>query len=258
MDNFFLRVEKFAAPSTILFRSIELKLLKQRLPKILKSHPVLDLGCGDGITASVIFEEKVAYGIDNNKYFLKIAKESGLYKKVILADARKIPLPDKTIGLVFSNSVIEHIKDLRPVLTAIGRVLKKRGYLLFTTPSDNFKNYSFFSFFGLRKLAKIYGQARERKLAHYHCYSFKNWSKILKEQGFKVIEGYYYLDKKTAEFWDFLFIFNKFFQLLMLINPRFFSRFYKIFLKQRIYKNFLNAQETNAFGGSVCVLAQKI
>lgn len=257
-QSFFTKVEHFRAPSTILFRSIELKLLRRYLYKYLKLSPVLDLGCGDGITASAVFSKKVAYGIDNDEYFLKIAKESGLYQKVLFADAQKIPLPNKAVNLVFSNSVIEHIKEQDAVLSEVARILKKNEFFLFTTPSNNFKKYSVFSFLKLNWLAKIYGEAREKKLNHYHSYSFLRWSRILDKQGFKVIKGYYYLDKQTTEFWDFLFILNKFFQLLMLINPKLFSWFYKIFLKQRIYKKFLEVQTTNASGAAVCLIAQKI
>ena len=256
--SFFSTIEKFKAPSTILFRSIELKLLKEKLSKISKSDVILDLGCGEGLTASLVFDKKVDYGLDNDPYFVKKAKESNVYKKVLLANAVKMPLKDNCLDLVFSNCVIEHIQDLDAVLREAARILKKKGYFVFTTPSNNFKKYSLFSRLKLNWLAKIYGRARDGKLNHCNCCSIKKWTQILKKRGFKVIDGYYYIDKETAEFWDFLFILNKLFYLLKLMSQKLFRWFYETFLKQRIYKKFIEFQAVDSNGSAVCLVAQKI
>ena len=134
--SFFSTIEKFKAPSTILFRSIELKLLKEKLSKISKSDVILDLGCGEGLTALLVFDKKVDYGLDNDPYFVKKAKESNVYKKVLLANAVKMPLKDNCLDLVFSNCVIEHIQDLDAVLREAARILKKKGYFVFTYKDD--------------------------------------------------------------------------------------------------------------------------
>lgn len=240
--SFFSKVEKYKALSTILFRSIELKLLKEKFGHLFKTKKILDLGCGKGIAASVLFDRKVSYGLDNNPAFVKQAKKSGIYKKVILADATKVPLQNKSLNLVFSNCVIEHIKDLDLVLKEINRLLRKDGIFIFTAPSNHFKNYSVFSYLKLTWLANIYGRLRNRKYRHYHSYSLKKWSPILKKSGFKLIDGYYYINKKTLEFWDFLLI----------------SRlFYKILFRRLIYKKFIASKITSSDGAAVCVAAQK-
>lgn len=255
MDNFFLKVENYKAPSTILFRSIELKLLKKTLNKYLKSKLVLDLGCGDGISSECIFEQKVYLGLDNEIYFVKKARERKIYRKVILADAKQIPLKNKSLDLVFSNSVIEHIPDADRVIKEVARVLKKGGYFIFTSPSDNLKKYSVFSWLKIKWLAKIYGEKREVKFNHFHCYSLEKWKKLLKKEGLQFIEGYCYIDKETAELWDFLLVF---FYFLEKINIKFKNYVYNRFFREKIYKRFKKSKKIGLEGSAICIVVKKI
>lgn len=254
IESFFSKIEKYKAPSTILFRSIELKLLKRKFAFLFCAKRVLDLGCGEGIAASTVFDKKVDYGLDSDPIAVKQAKESGVYKKVILANARKIPLANNSLDLVFCNCVIEHIKDLDSVLNEVKRILKKEGYFIFTAPSNNFKNYSIFSYLKLRWLAKIYGRLRDQKYHHYHCYSLKEWANILEKKGFKLLDGYYYFDKRTTEFWDFLLII---FYLFSEGRQKFSSFVFKNFFRKRIYQRFIDASMSDPTGAAVCVVTQK-
>lgn len=254
-NSFFEQIEQFGAPSTILWRSIELALLKKRLSKLPKTGVILDLGCGEGLTASLLFNRKITYGLDNNSHFAKLAKKSGVYKKVFLADARKVPLPDKSVNLIFSNSVLEHIKDYKSALQETARILKKGGYFLFTAPNENFQKYSLFSRIGLNSLSRIYGRLREQKFSHYNCFSLKKWRQILAQHQLKVIDIYYYLNKPAVEFWDFLLIL---FFLLKKINLRLSRWVYKKYFRKKIYNFFLSAETTSAKGAAVCLIAKKI
>lgn len=261
-DNFFSEVEKFKAPSTILFRSIELKLLRQYIRSgrpwsvrfkgrsklrhynqaVKNFKRILDLGCGDGLTAKLVFNKKIDYGLDNDKYYIELAKKSGVYKKVLFADARDIPLKDSSVNLVFSNCVIEHIKDLDLVLNEVSRLLKKDGYFIFTAPGHNFRKFSIFSRLKLPLLPQFYGRLRDKKFSHHNCYSLTEWKRILSKYGLTVVDGYYYIDKKTAEFWDFLLFF----------------RLCQKFIRQEIYKYYKGAKSTDSNGAAVAVFARKI
>ena len=90
-------------------------------------EPVLDIGCGDGIFAALTFKNPITYGLDPNKRELICAKNSNAYENLICAYGNEIPLKDNLVGTVFSNSVLEHIKDLGPVFEEIYRVLKPGG-----------------------------------------------------------------------------------------------------------------------------------
>jgi len=258
MEQFFSKVEKYQAPSTILFRSIELKLLKQKFGDLFDAKTILDLGCGQGIAASIIFDKKIDYGLDNDQLGLQQAEKSNLYQKLILADAKNIPLPDNSIDLAFSNSVIEHIKELNSVLKEVYRILGQNGVFIFTVPSDCFKNYSLFSFLKMIPLAKIYGELRNKKFNHHHAYSLQEWTSILKSDGFQEIDGYHYLKKRTLEFWDFLLIFSWPFRLMPKINQKLSNWIYKTFFRKQIYKKFVDSEITDSKGAALCLIGQKI
>lgn len=248
-ELFFSKVEKYKDPPTILFRSIEFKLLKERLDHLFNENKsIMDLGCGDGIAAETLFERMVDYGLDNNAIALEQAEKRKIYKKIICADARKIPLRSGCIDLVFSNCVIEHIQDLDAILKELSRVLVPNGLFIFTTPSHCFKKYGMFSRCHLTKLAQIYGKLRDKKYEHYHSHSLEEWSSILEKFGFEVIDGYYYIDKETLEFWDFLIWANR-------ALPKW---TYQTFVRRRIYEKFVRAKVVDSTGAAICVVAKKI
>lgn len=249
MELLFAIIEGYKAPPTILFRSIELKLLKERLGRLFgEEKSIMDLGCGDGIAAAALFKKRIDYGLDNNAIALEQAEKRKVYKKIVCADARKIPLKSGTINLVFSNCVVEHIEDLGAVLKEVSRVLVQDGLFVFTAPSHCFRKYSMFSRCRLTRLAKIYGKLRDKKYEHHHNHSLKEWSSILEKFGFEVVDGFYYIDKKTLEFWDFLIWLNR-------VLP---TWIYQTFVRKRIYKKFVGAKVVDSTGAAVCVVAKKL
>lgn len=264
-EHLFSQIERYKVAATILFRSIELKLLNEKVGRFFESNKsILDLGCGDGIADSVIFDKPI-YGLDNNAIAVKEAEKSGVYKKVFLADAGNIPLPDNCLDLVLSNCSLEHMENLDSVLKEISRILVKDGLFIFTTPSHNFKNYSFLGLLGLKRLARSYGALRDKRQHHYHSHSLEDWSLILAKFNLKTVDGYYYLDKKILEFWDFLLILYLPFSLLTRLGPKVealvnkihYFLFYKIFFRKTIYQKFLASEITGSDGAVVCVIAKK-
>lgn len=254
----FSKIEKFNDPSTILFRSIEIKLLKERFDTLFANKKILDLGCGNGLVASTLFENLVDYGLDINQKALEEAGQKNIYKNLILADASKgIPLETESIDLIFSNCTIEHIKNLKPTLREISRVLKESGFFLFTVPSPLFKEYSVFSKLKLKPLVWLYGGQRDAKLQHYHCYSRRQWADFLAEFNLEIAEYYYYIDKKTLEFWDFLLFLNFPFRLLRKINGRLTEYFWQVYLRPKIFQGFTRSESYSDKGTALCVLAKK-
>ncbi len=258
-DNFFLAAEKYIYPSTILFRAIELKLMGEKMHQYAGLRPAVDVGCGDGIAAKMFFgNKKLEYGLDNNPLTVKDAAKLGVYKKVIIADGQRMPLKSGSVKLVFSNCVIEHIFNPEKTLTEVRRVLKKGGFFLFTTPSDKFKDYSVFSARGLKFLNQVYAKWRDRRLEHYNCYSISTWRRKLEKIGFKLIDGYYYLDQKTIEWWDRLFLSYKLMQAVRWVSPRLWQIVYKRFYRERLWQNWQRAGETGKDGAAVCIVAQRL
>jgi len=159
----------------------------------------LDLGCGEGAIARAVFDKprtgrcRVIWGLDNDKEMVKKAKKSRMYKKVLLADAGKIPLDDGVVDLVFSNSVLEHIKEIDKVLSEINRVLKPGGRLVFTVPSNKLGEYLGWG--------RLYAFIFNKKYNHYHLYDLPRWKKILGGHGLKIVKSKSYLSKEDVRHW---------------------------------------------------------
>ncbi len=98
-----------------------------------KNKRVLDLGCGPGILTDY-FRRKGAKisGVDISKKEIEIARSEfkGIDFKV--ASAYKLPYPPNTFDMVISSWVI-HYLDLDRALKEVRRVLKKGGFLVFST-----------------------------------------------------------------------------------------------------------------------------
>ena len=73
---------------------------------------VLDVGCGDGSFMALLNKDKKfeVTGIDAYKSYLAKAKKTGVYKKLILGDVRKLPFKEKSFDIVLCSQVIEHLK----------------------------------------------------------------------------------------------------------------------------------------------------
>jgi SAM-dependent methyltransferase len=84
---------------------------------------ILDIGSG-GQWAREIFEN------NGHLYFGCDVKDSiSPEKQDFFVEDEKIPMPDHTYDLVFSNSVLEHLRDPELAISEIFRVLKPGGYL---------------------------------------------------------------------------------------------------------------------------------
>ena len=97
------------APPVALWRAVELRVAAEEQYE----RPLLDLGCGDGLIGQVLFgvEGRVDVGLDPWVDQLQQAAQSGVYRRVNLAEGHHMPYASDTFATVFSNSVLEHIPD---------------------------------------------------------------------------------------------------------------------------------------------------
>lgn len=194
-------------PSTVLFRSIELKTIFNNTFNVDFFQPSVDLGCGNGEIAELLFSENFTYGVDNGEAKdVEDAIKNKLYKKVFLESAEKMSLPDNSVNFVFSNCVIEHIPDNNAVLGEVSRILKKGGAFVFTIPSHNFPDYLYltnkFTSYGLGFLSRFYKYRRNKMLNQFHCYSVLDWEKKLAKYAFRIEKYQYYMSKESLMLWD--------------------------------------------------------
>ncbi len=104
-------------------------------------HPILDLGCGDGHFATVAFDEQLDVGLDPWWGPLQEAQQQGRYQLLTHAVGERMPFPDAHFATVVSNSVLEHIPNVEPVIREVARVLQPGGWFHFCVPGPNFRRF---------------------------------------------------------------------------------------------------------------------
>lgn len=153
--------------------------------------PVLDLGCGFGEFAGVVFD-KLEMGIDVNNEDLARAIVGKKYKKVKWADARELPFRANIYSTVVSVSVLEHIENVEKVLKEVNRVLKKGGMFVFSVPTikmyDNLLVPKLLNLFGFKKGAKKYFELHCRAFKHVDLKTVNWWRKNLKKSNFEIVK----------------------------------------------------------------------
>ncbi len=181
IDDILWRHLKSVPAFRALLRSVEARFFQQ----LAVEEPLLDLGCGDGHFASMTFDHRLTAGIDPWWRPLKKAVRSGAYRLPTLALGDAMPFADGAFATVISNSVLEHIPDVQPVLDEAARVLRPGGRLIITFPSDNFTAYlagaQWLERLGLKGLAQRYRHGFNRFARHAHTDPPERWQRRLEE-----------------------------------------------------------------------------
>ena len=163
--------------------------------------PTLDLGCGDGHFASLAFPLRLEVGLDPWSGPLQEARKRGVYEKTIESEASSIPYPDAYFSSAVSNSVLEHIPDLDPVLTELSRVLKPGGLFVFCVPNHRFlptlSVARVFDSLRLKMLGRLYRRFFDRISRHHHCDDESTWRDRLAAAGFEIVTSWDYFSPRA-------------------------------------------------------------
>ncbi len=188
-DDLLWRQLKTIPAFRALLRAVESRFYRQiELP-----GPTLDVGCGDGHFAQMTFDKKLTVGIDPWWGPLNKAQRSGMYEQVMQGMGDKMPFPDATFASAISNSVLEHIPQVQPVLQEINRVLKPGGKLVITMPSHLFtQNLGGAALLRPIGLADPYRRFFNLISRHAHTDSAEVWANRLTQAGFVVERWQYY------------------------------------------------------------------
>jgi len=150
--------------------------------------PVLDIGCGDGHFASLVFDHKIDVGLDPWHTPIQEAKKYNGYRNLIEADGAKIPFPDGYFASAFSNSVLEHIPHLDQVLVETARVLKPGALFLLCVPNPRYLTELSIA----RLLGKKYANWFGRVSRVIHADNPDVWQARLEKAGFRVERWWHY------------------------------------------------------------------
>lgn len=169
-------------------------------PQIELPDPILDVGCGDGNFAQVALPgRRITAGIDPWWRPLNKAVRAGNFELPLQALGDNLPFADSYFASAFSNSVLEHIPDLQPVLNEVSRVLRPGARFLITTPSHLFTEYlggaAFFQQLRLNGMAERYQRFFNFISRHAHTDSPQTWAQRLATAGFAIERWQYYFSR---------------------------------------------------------------
>lgn len=163
---------------------------------------MLDVGCGDGLFASVLFADQIDTGIDLDPGEIACAEKTGAYRELICCPGSEIPKPAASFRTALSNSVLEHIPALPPVLREVHRVLMRGGTFYFTVPTDQFEQHALLTrllrWLHLNGLAARYRRWYNRFWRHFNAHHPDEWKKLATEAGFEVLEMIRYNPPSTT------------------------------------------------------------
>jgi SAM-dependent methyltransferase len=193
-------------PATALWRVFEAEVVLQRLRG--GEGRGLDLGCGDGELARVVLGQSGLRwtGLDIDAADAEAARRMGFYEDVKVAPASKIPEPDASFDVVFSNSSLEHMEDLDAVIDEVARVLRRGGRFVFTVPLRGFDDLLLWrralDRARLPRISKRYAAAIDERLAHRNLMTAEDWRERLEARGFRIEDVHPYLTARTIAVWE--------------------------------------------------------
>ncbi len=146
-------------------------------------HPsVLDIGCAMGPFLSAAYEKGYTpYGTDIAEDAVEYVKKSLNFPCVKASFPNIDPLKDfniKNFDVVTMWYVIEHFQNLRDVLIAVNKLLKKGGCFAFSTPSASGVSAKY-------NREKFFQQSPSD---HYSLWQPERAAKILRKFGFKIVK----------------------------------------------------------------------
>lgn len=225
--------------------------------------PTLDLGCGDGHFASLTFGRKLETGIDPWEGPLRQAQHTGAYLELIHGSGNKLPFADAHFASVISNSVLEHIPDLEPVVAEVARVLKPGGPFIFCVPNhqflDNLSISHFLSKVGLKGPARAYRNFFNKISRHHHCDDPATWQVRLQNAGFELVDWWHYFSPAAFHVLEW----GHYFGLPSLVSKRLFGRWilvpkhWNLVVVEKITRRFYNEPSIQPGGSYTFYIARR-
>jgi len=151
--------------------------LKSAVAKLRPNAHVLEFGAGTGIQAGALSElgyqvtaiDLPSSGYANDRIF-----------PVIDYDGVTIPVPDKSVDVIYSSNVLEHVVDFPRIASEFRRVTKPDGYGVHLMPTVSWRAWTFST--GLLNAAPVAWAAARDLLSSADSTNrasrAKNWAKM--------------------------------------------------------------------------------
>lgn len=140
-------------------------------------------------------------GVDPDQFETDAARKFAFYERIHTTGGEDIPEPDATFDYAISNSVLEHIPNLEPVIEELGRVLKPGGQFFFTVPCPAFReNLSGSAISAVSRdnyLARL-----DRRVAHFNYLTRREWEAVTRRYDMRVLDVVGYLGKAATQRWE--------------------------------------------------------
>ncbi len=146
---------------------------------------ILEVGCSSGHLSNLLsktFPYAKVTGIDVYKPVIIEAKKRNPKLTFKVADAHRLPFPDRSFDLVVCSETVEHVVDPGQVIHEMTRVLTSRGRALIEMDSGS----PLFRIVWL--LWVTWGKGRVWKHAHLHPFTAEELEKEIAGNGFVVRE----------------------------------------------------------------------
>lgn len=169
---------------------------------------VLDLGCGNGRLYQIFADLPISYiGIDQSEELLVLARKQFREGKFLEGNMLSIPLPDKSVDVIFCIAALQHIpgEELqREAVQEMKRVLKPGGKVILS-------NWNLFGEWGIKQVQSgkytqlspgdflvpwrdgSGGVIGER---YYHGFTLEELESLFVDGGF-VVDDQYYVKKEN-------------------------------------------------------------
>lgn len=253
----FLRLYLDNKPTFLaIIRAKEASLFNSLLPY---RTPVLDFGCGDGFFRKVSLGNStqiIDIGLEIDQERAQQARQSGIYKNVVVYNGKRIPFPGGTFATVVSNSVLEHIDDLENSIKEVYRVLKNRGTFYVSMMLSDYED----NLLGTRLLGGLYKKWMRKKAYHKHTLSINRWNKYFKKYGFVVEKRMEYLTKDNTRLLDglqYLSIPAILMQRRLPVLSKLYCRLMRLFLENFLKRALIGEVSTNSCSACFYVLKKK-
>jgi SAM-dependent methyltransferase len=135
----FLQSNPFPRPLTLGFFYREKMRAIHRIAPETVAGPILEVGGGRGGLTSLLYPNGSVVNIDLDASLAEAPPNQQPALRFICGDASELPFPDASFGAVTMFDLLEHVPKHEVASHEALRVLKPGGFLLVSTPSENWR-----------------------------------------------------------------------------------------------------------------------